>query len=202
MQESAGSKRRVWFLLKVVLLFIGALVWLLSARVTIEVAQVGTGAYYDVPEVWVTISVILIYIALPISTGILSTGIYGLRYIRKAQVAETKPRLEPTDKGGCLTLVFAIVALVPAPFIFAGTVSDPTPESPYAVRLVILGLLFLIWGLVTGYVNPHLWLVSGVITLGMWFFFLPVALGVALSTGYWGSVLRRSGVIPRLFRRK
>ncbi len=205
MQELAGGKRRVRFSLGVVLFFIiSALVWLLSLWVVSEIVLKGTGTQIErKPEAWEIISVGLIYVALPIGIGI-----YGIKHGRNARVAETKPGPEPAYKGQPgvkRAVVFAIVALVvPGMFGFTGLVSDLAPGETYAVRLLMAGLLFLIWGLVCGYFNPRLWPVAGVVVWGG-FFLPPVlisSLGVALGGGYLGLVLRRSSVIPRLFRRK
>jgi len=155
-QESAGWKRHVRFSLGVVLLLTSALVWLLSLWVVSEIVLKGTGTQNErKPEAWEIISVGLIYVALPIGIGI-----YGIKHGRNAQVAETKPGPELAYKdqpGVKRAVVFAIVALVvPGMFGFTGLVSDLAPGGNYAVRLLMAGLLFLIWGLVTGYFNPRL----------------------------------------------
>ena len=203
MQESAGWKRQVRFSLGVVLFFIGALVWLLSLWVVSEIVLEGTGTRIEgKAEARDIIPVGLIYVVLPIGIGI-----YGINHGRKAQIAATKPEHEPAYKdqpGVKRAAVFGIVAVVPGMFGLGWLVTDLGHGENYAARLVMAGLLYLIWGLVTGYFNPRLWPVAGVVVWGG-FFLPPVlvsSLGVALGGGYLGSVLRRSGVIPRLFRRK
>jgi len=163
MQESTGWKRRVRFSLGVVLFFISALVWLLSLWVVSKIVLEGTGTRIEgKAEAWDIIPVGLIYVVLPIGIGI-----YGIKHGRNAQVAETKPGTEPAYKGQPgvkRAVVFAIVALVvPGMFGLGWLVTDLGHGENYAARLVMAGLLYLIWGLVTGYFNPRLWLVAGVV---------------------------------------